>query len=169
MLTELDAGPYSIEAFRWAARELRHAPVMSRSPPVIPSWEDVAADFQPDGALRDIYVLNANLDDWRAVLEHLGSGPYGARLDDAPPGPLPDAAELFGEARRVLRFSVAGMEVCCHFFLVEELEFDLEPREVTRENYPHLLDLMRTLVRVTGKPAILTYENMQRGVIIRVE
>src|SRR5688500_4385275 len=40
-------------------------------------WERQRQAFDPDGSLRDLYVLDTTIDDWRAVIEHLESGPYG--------------------------------------------------------------------------------------------
>ena len=39
------------------------------------TWDQCAADFASDGALRDVYVLDCGLDEWNTLLDiarHVG-------------------------------------------------------------------------------------------------
>ncbi|MBA4750904.1 MAG: hypothetical protein H2055_01570 [Sphingopyxis sp.] len=38
-------------------------------------WSSIAQDFEPDGGLRDIYILNASLLVWENVWELLTADP----------------------------------------------------------------------------------------------
>src|SRR5947208_490580 len=92
------------------------------------NWGAQAADFEADGSLRDLYVLGTTLDDWRSVLKLIFEGPFDAKLlRDRVALPMPhDARSLFGTGA-VMLFFVDGMELACHFFTVEEIEFDFYP------------------------------------------
>ncbi len=61
------------------------------------------------------------------------------------------------------------MHINCHFFGDNEIEFDLDPREVTG---PAQIDavsgFMKLLAQTTGKMAILTYENAKEEIILSV-
>jgi len=57
----------------------------------------------------------------------------------------------------------------CHFFTVEEIEFDIDTREVKgQQELNALLEFMRCLAHATDKEAVLTAENMPEIVILRV-
>lgn len=136
-------------------------------------WHRVAGDFEPDGSLRDIYVPGTSLDDWQRVLDALQERwPLLDYTLDGEAAPLPGRAEDIFDARRErtvkLSFVVADARVFCHFFVEEEIEFDIDPREVTQpEQVDALTDFMATLGRVTAKPVLLTMESSPEAVIFR--
>ncbi|AWI26825.1 hypothetical protein HYN49_13470 [Flavobacterium pallidum] len=37
------------------------------------NWNDIKWIFEPDGALRDIYVTNINVDDWKNLIDFLNN------------------------------------------------------------------------------------------------
>ncbi len=73
-------------------------------------------------------------------------------------GPQPHKAfPLPGECDRLLSVRFAGVLANCHFFMPEELEFDIDPREVTgREQLNALFEFMRCMAEGVGKEVILT-------------
>lgn len=147
---------------------------MSRSIDGCADWSLQAEDFAWDGSLRDIYVQGTSLDDWERVLRLVQYGPYQAQLfadDVLQPFPR-DVRQLFGDSSARpwrLWFSVEGVHLKCHFFTHEEVEFDLDPREVTQANLPALLRFMAELGDATSKPVVLTPENFQERPIFRYE
>ena len=67
----------------------------------------------------------------------------------------------------MLRFRVGGILVVCHFFTPEEIEFDIDPREVTTQAHlDSLLAFLQQLGDRTRKRAVLTPENLPHGPII---
>ena len=136
-------------------------------------WNRVAGDFEPDGSLRDLYVLETSLDDWQRVLDALQERwPPLAYTLDGDPAVLPRRAEEIFDARReraaMLSFVVAEATVNCHFFVEDEIEFDIDPREVSRpDQVDALTAFMATLGRVTAKTVLLTMENSPEAVIFR--
>lgn len=128
-------------------------------------WQVQRADFEADGSLRDIYVLDTSLEDWRRVLRFLRQGPYAARLvhpeDQDAVRPMPqDLSLLFGEDRTyLLHFSIGGVLLACHFFTPEEVEFDFVPNGLSEESLRELLRFMARLGDVTRKRVVMTPEN----------
>jgi hypothetical protein len=67
-----------------------------------------------------------------------------------------------------LSVNVSGALLNCHFFGCEVIEFDLDPREVTGPaQLEGLSGFMALLTRATGKPAVMTMENIREAVILR--
>jgi hypothetical protein len=72
---------------------------------------------------------------------------------------------LSGPARLNRRHQVC---VACHFFAPDEIEFDIQPREVNGpERLSAVAAFLRELASATRMPALLTMENMQTAVILR--
>jgi hypothetical protein len=129
-------------------------------------WSTQRADFERDGSLRDIYVLDTSLEDWDRVLDLVTREAPGARLVHAETGALArldsrDVGALFREEQPYrLVFSVGGVELCCHFFSKREVEFDFSPDGLDEMKMRGLLRFMARLGEVTGKRVVLTPENV---------
>jgi len=141
-----------------------------------PKWEEVAREFAPEGSLRDIYVLGTTAEDWARVLDavrhHYAPLTFTAGGE---PTELPNrAADIFPlwerETAPLLRFEVEGILVTCHFFTPEEIEFSIDPEDVTgRERLEATADFLRIIARAVGKPALLTPESLPQSPILRAE
>lgn len=127
-------------------------------------WSELSPDFEWDGTWRDIYVLNTARTDWERVLDVLQtwSPPPSITLRGvAVPMPTPDA--LFDGQHKgyQLEVSAGGVRLNCHFFRADQIEFDMDPKEVVGpRELAGLVGFMRTLAASTGKPVLLTPENM---------
>jgi hypothetical protein len=138
-------------------------------------WADVAAEFESDGALRDVYVLGTTEADWDAVfaLVRRRHPPLRYFIDHVAAQVPEAAAQAFAvwpDAGPLLLFDVGGIQLACHFFTPEEIEFDLRPEGVDGPaRLASLVDFLAALATASGKPALLTHENMPHAVILRVE
>lgn len=136
-------------------------------------WKRVAGDFEPDGSLRDIYVRETGRDDWQKVLDALREQwPSLSFTLDGEPAVLPRRVESIFDAQRekaaALCLIVGGAKLICHFFVEDEIEFDLDPREIAGPAQREaLVGFMALLGRATGKPVVLTLENAPEAVIFR--
>jgi hypothetical protein len=136
------------------------------------NWSLQKADFERDGSLRDIYVQNATIDDWKIVIASIQLGRYGAQLHrDGVEVAMPASIEsLFVPDRRpYMNFTVAGVAVDCHFFTPTEIEFSFDPQEVTERSLHDRLAFMIDLGNLTNKPVIMTPENYSQSPIFRYE
>ncbi|WP_304186973.1 hypothetical protein [Phenylobacterium aquaticum] len=138
------------------------------------NWKDVVSEFEWDGSWRDIYVVGATVDDWQRVLDALARlSPSPTFYIDGKPAPMPVSVKSLFEQRALsaplLRLEVGHVGLKSHFFDEEEIEFDLDPREVKGPaELEALSDFMRLLADRTGKVATLTHENTKSAVILAV-
>lgn len=136
-------------------------------------WAKVAAELGWDGSLRDLYVFETSECDWNTFLSSLSSWPYEASfLVDGEPSALPDtaaAAFMIGErAAPLLRVKVSGITVCSHFFTPDEMEFDIDPRQVSEPaGLSALSEFICRLGHLLERPIVLTHENQPDQVIAR--
>jgi hypothetical protein len=138
-------------------------------------WRSVAEDLKADGALRDIYVHDATLADWQVALDRVRVlyAPLEFRVDGHQADLPAQVAEIFPIRERAspsLSFDLSGIDVACHFFTQEEIEFDLRPEEVTGpERLAAVVSFLRELATAVGKPAVLTMESVPGAVILRAD
>lgn len=136
-------------------------------------WQRVAEDFEPDGSLRDIYVLETSLDAWQSVIDTLRQRWSSLTFTlNGEPATLPQRVEAIFDARReqaaLLSLMVGGAQLVCHFFVEDEIEFDIDPREITGPaQLEALIEFMALLGRITAKTVVLTHENSPEAVILR--
>ncbi len=135
------------------------------------SWDACKADFEADGSLRDIYVVGTTLEDWRAVLSLVTAPPYSATLDgkDASGISVDAPALLAHPAAHLLSFRVGRVDLCCHFFSEDEVEFDFVPNGLTEDDLSGLLTFMSSVARLTGKLVVMTPENVPTHPIFRFD
>jgi hypothetical protein len=134
-------------------------------------WEQIKPDFDWDGSWRDIYVLGTTMADWQTMLDairdrypQLSFSVFGESCE------LPERAEELGpwETGAFLSFAVEGVQLNCHFFRSDRIEFDLDPRQVRGAREANgLAEFMSCLGRRLGMEVVLTLENSQDAVILR--
>jgi hypothetical protein len=138
-------------------------------------WKAVRHEFVFDGSWRDIYVLGTDMAAWQRMLDGLRSAGYDLTyFRDSKPTELPATAvdafpPLNGDYSCLLSVRFSGVLANCHFFTPKEIEFDIDPREVTGQaQLDPLLDFMRCLAASVGQDVILCPENSSHFVIFRV-
>jgi len=137
-------------------------------------WETIKAEFAWEGSWRDICVPDVDLDGWQAAVRALEASGRAGTLsfgENAPPTSV-DVLRLFASQDRATALwsiEVEGVVLACHFFAQTEIEFDLDPREVTGQpKLDALLEFMKTLSSATGRFALMTPENMHSVPFLRV-
>ena len=136
-------------------------------------WETVRDEFAFDGSWRDIYVLNTDMSLWQRMLDRLRADGYElAYSRDGDLVQLPTRAEtIFGDNQcaRLLAVRFGGVQANCHFFTSDEIEFDIDPREVTSQpQLDALLQFLRDLAMSVGRQVILCPENTPDFVILHM-
>ena len=126
-------------------------------------WKICKEAFEWDGSLRDIYICETSLDDWQNFLDFLREGEYQVRfLVDKTPYPLPTKVNWIFEQpeRPLLSIEISNITLNCHFFIIEEIELDLDPREVTDEaKLNQLVKFISDISLTLGKKVKITPEN----------
>ena len=126
-------------------------------------WDTCRREFEPDGALRDIYVLDTTIKHWQILFDVLRATYTLEYSVDHTVRPVPATVEeVFNNRNTVsplLKFHVGGILVACHFFTTTAIEFDICPRQVTSEVVLHeLLGLLQLVGDTLGKAVIMSNE-----------
>ncbi len=137
-------------------------------------WDKCKDDFQWDGSLRGIYVTPASLGDWKALYSILCSYPNVEYFVDGvaqpPPADVEQVFAVWASANPMLRIRVGESVVIFHFFARDEIECDIDPREITSQaDLDSLLGFVRQMGDVTRKPVAVTPENLPERPIITYE
>lgn len=67
-----------------------------------------------------------------------------------------------------LRIGVESLTINCHFFMEDQIEFDVYPPEITTEaHFNHLCQFMRLLGQGLGKSVDLTPESTEEQIILK--
>ncbi len=139
------------------------------------NWHTLKAAFKPDGALRDIYISPADESLWNEFISLIHRGQYRHAFWHGQPGAqLPQ--EFAGirhlqqtEATILNLFLPTGVQVNCHFFIEDEIEMDIAPREIAdAEAFESLLSFLKWLAINLKRDVRLTYENSPDDEILTV-
>ncbi len=122
----------------------------------------ILSELESDGMLCDICGLNTEVSDWNRLLglsSSLGNATYYCDGEEAP---LPSTAGSIFEDDHVhlLRFDLGGVGISTQFFSVEEIELNLDPREITsEEDFKRVLDFCAKIGREIGRDIKIAPEN----------
>lgn len=125
-------------------------------------------------AWRDIYVLGTNINAWQRLIDELRKSDYDLTyFRNGQTVLLPEDAKdpfpLEGKCDRLLFVCFGGVLAYCHFFTSDEIEFDIDPREVVGQpQLDRLFDFMRCLAESVGQDAILCPGSCSDIVIFRI-
>ncbi len=132
------------------------------------SAKDISADLKPEGSLRDIYVENTELSDWKTFLEGIQnrkeSFGYAIAGTEKWQSDIPSVEELFRKYKKetpgIVRFQIANATAMCHFFVEEEIEINIDPRELeSDDDLEALLAFLRWLGELLNRDVLLCHEN----------
>lgn len=128
-------------------------------------WSQIAPGFRADGSLRDISICGTSMDDWARVWAALTAEPSSLKftIDGEPRTPPLEVTEAFRQGRAhsvCASYTLGQQRLNCHFFCEEEIEFDLDPRDVVGPNEAkQLAEFITSMGRATSKEVRLTPEN----------
>ncbi|PAJ71734.1 hypothetical protein CJF42_25110 [Pseudoalteromonas sp. NBT06-2] len=138
-------------------------------------WNDIKAEFDIDGSLRDIYVENISEELWNKFIDAIKSSDfrYDFTHSDALislPGNFQDIKALQEDNPTTLVIWLNDkISVFCHFFIISEIELDISPEHINDEmDYQTLLSFMTWLASLLGQIVSLTHENAQDMEILNV-
>ena len=125
------------------------------------------SEFIGEGSLRDIYVLDTTIEDWRTLFAQLQIRFKLSYVVDGTDRQLPlTVDEIFAtreQACPTLSFLVGDIWVVTHFFTPDEIEFDIAARDVTSQaSLDHLLGFLQLIGDTVRRTVLLTPENDER-------
>lgn len=124
--------------------------------------------------MRDIYITPATLHDWRVLYPLLLDFPEVEYSVDGviqtPPTSVAQAFAFRPSGSPMLRFRIGRTLVVFHFFSEEEVECDIDPREISSQaDLDSRLGFVRQLGDATRQRVIITRENVRDEPIISYE
>ncbi|MFF9476923.1 hypothetical protein ACF1E9_30445 [Streptomyces roseolus] len=130
-------------------------------------WDDVKCFFDPDlmGALPDVRVPDASVEDWQTVLDLVAGKGWKCQYSEGETVlPIPRAeAVLFraadAECPGLRVWPTAEVLAIFRFHAADEVDFDVDLREVQgQERLDVFCDFLREIGRRLGKPVLMDPE-----------
>lgn len=130
-----------------------------------------------DGSLRDIYVYQTTIEDWRKwvalVNERYTVEFYDAKTDVTKYQIDFNTIEQFwSEDREVITATIklGVVQIKCYFFTDSEIENDIDPREVkSLHDHNNLVNYLRDISDCLGKDIFVTGENSKDWVLLNMK
>ena len=125
-------------------------------------WENFERDRkEDDGALWGIYLLGTTLDDWAVAMQVAAERSdtvsfKGAWTGTSFPDDPTSLVAVDVEQESVMSIDISGAVLNCHFTAIDEIEFNMDPREV--RDISHLEGIfafMMALANALGKEAVI--------------
>lgn len=130
-----------------------------------PNFHDIAGLWERDGSLRDIYVQGTEALHWDCF-DRLLSQYTCTYSFDGVAQPFPGSRSVLRnrEGSHLLSILLDGpVVICCRFFISEQLELDISPREITGPlQHEQVLSFLENLADALELPADLTPENFEQ-------
>ncbi|MFZ6749025.1 hypothetical protein [Undibacterium sp. Ren11W] len=126
-----------------------------------PSITEVPDLWNQDGSLRDVYFVDTEMEQWKKFLSFVQDFHYEYSFDGKAQEML-SAESIFlnREGHHILSLNVSGVTVNCHFFVVNEIELDIDPCEIKGQfEHEAILKFIASLSKVIDLSASLTPEN----------
>lgn len=144
------------------------------------NWDEINWIFEPDGALRDIYVQDVEIEDWKILINYLNTNhivKYGLVGENKEINKIDLEYLIYylndetGELEvKIVSIIIDDIIINLHFFSIDEIEFDIDPKEIySFDNYKKILDFMNKVSEILNKPLILTGENQRKLPLINVD
>lgn len=132
------------------------------------TWEKCRADFEADGSLRDIFVLDTTIDQWRSVYAMLTTNYSCSFQVDGAPRVLPLVVDEMFAIRRAesspkLAIRIGTPTINCYFFNEKEIELSFDPAEVASQvELDPLLAFLKQIGDLCKKPITVHRENYKK-------
>lgn len=138
-------------------------------------WEKIKIDiYYSDGSLRDIYVLDSTIEDWKKWFGFINKN-YQVKFKyfDNQGNKKIESKINFDEVSKYwnnyensisAEFLVGEVLLKCYFFSTDEIENDFFPEEVkTIEQHNLIIEYLKSISKILNKEVILTPENYSEG------
>ena len=137
-------------------------------------WNDIKWIFEPDGSLIDIYVQDISIREWEKLIDHLNANfnlTYSDQDKIDKKYILEYLQDTSGEMEsKSLTIHLGQVKVNCYFFLSEQIEFDIDPKEVNSLSDFELIEKFMTSISETLQEQVtLTAENSPEFPLFKVD
>jgi hypothetical protein len=136
-------------------------------------WDQIRDDLIWDGSWLDIYIRETTLEDWNQFLSFVRKTMQYQYFVDGELTTLPlVAVAIFSSQKhpKLLSVWVGEAQLNCHFFAEDEIDLDLDPRQITGEEiFDAIRQFMEQLAVAIQRSILLTPENLGEHPIAQYE
>lgn len=138
------------------------------------NWRDIKWIFESDGFLRDIYVQDISLQDWKLLIKYLNKS-HKLIFDDLDKIDsnyvLTFLIDNNGEMdAKSVAINLDGIFVNCHFFIADQIEFDINPNDINSlKDYLKIEAFMKNISELLSNQVTLTGENSPKIPLIKID
>ncbi|KZK84855.1 hypothetical protein PsAD46_03410 [Pseudovibrio sp. Ad46] len=133
-------------------------------------WKDAAQHFEIDGSLRDIIISGTTTSDWDKLISLSAEFGRVSYERDGISAELPASASRLlndKEHAHVFKVDLCGPVANTHFFIEDEIEFDIDPREIRSQATLHnVLSFCSKLSRALKRDVKITEENTPEAILL---
>ena len=137
------------------------------------NFESIQRELTPDGSLRDIYIYQADSDLWNTFIflisnSNLNYEFWHGDRERKIPSNIKEIQSLQNSDPTILKiFIEEGIQINCHFFAEEEIEMDVDPKEISEKHrFSILVSFLMWLSQELKKSIHLTHENSPKEEIL---
>jgi hypothetical protein len=137
-------------------------------------WNDIKWMFEPDGSLRDIYIQDVSLSDWDELIDFLNKN-FNLTFGDKNKIDKDYVLKYLQQTNRQkacqpLFINLEHIKVHCYFFHPEEIEFDIDPKEINSITDFELIEtFMVSISKALGLQVTMTEENSPKFPLFKVD
>lgn len=138
------------------------------------NWSNIKWIFESDGFLRDIYVQDISLKDWKLLITYLNKS-YNLIFDDLDKIDsnyvLKFLKDKNGEMdAKSVAINLDGIIANCHFFIADQIEFDIDPKDINSlKDYLKIEAFMKNISELLLNQVTLTGENSPGIPLIKID
>ena len=140
------------------------------------NWNDIKWIFEPDGSLRDIYVQDVTISDWENLIDFLNLN-YDIKFGENEKNQIDKEYVIqylkdeTGEMEsKSLKIDFNGVNFHSYFFLSDQIEFDIDPREIkTIKDFESIEKFMVSINKTLKNQVTLTGENSPEFPLFKID
>lgn len=142
------------------------------------NWTELKSNiYYWDGSWRDIYILHTNKQDWEKWVNYVNENyridSYNGKEDKKENAinfsVIKEKWNGSSDFLSTAKVFIDRIQINSHFFIDTEIENDIDPREFNSlEDHNRLIKYMTDLSILLDKEVILTPENEQETILIKV-
>jgi hypothetical protein len=137
------------------------------------NWKDISWIFKSDETLRDIYIQDTSLNDWGKLIDLLNAEYKLKWFSENKIDKNKVYKYLQDETGEVenstVSIQIENIKINCHFFLIEQIEFDIAPNQIKNKlDVEKILFFMTKISSTLKKQITLTGENDANFPLIKI-
>lgn len=138
------------------------------------NWRNIKWIFEPDGFLRDIYVQDISLQDWKLLIRYLNKS-HKLIFDDLDKIDSDYVLKFLIDKNeemdaKSVAINLDGIIANCHFFIEDQIEFDIDPKDINSlKDYLKVEAFMQNISELLSNQVTLTGENSPKIPLIKID